>query len=39
MASKPIRMKTTVRLDSNDRENHGSTVESDKSWSFRIYVP
>ena len=29
MASKPIKMKTTVRLDSNDPEGYGGTVESD----------
>ena len=39
MASKPIKMKTTVRLDSNDSEGYGGTVESDKSWSYGIHVP
>ena len=39
MASKPIKMKTTVRLDSNDSEGYGGTAESDKSWSYGIHVP
>ena len=39
MGSKSIRMKTTIRLDSDKCEDYRGTVDSDKSWSFEIYMP